>query len=59
VIIAFAMTNLVVAQQYEAVVELGQEMSPRYFWGSPRLAKRQLSCETGQHDCKLAFNVYL
>lgn len=58
-IIAFAMANLVVAQQYGAVMEPGQAVSPRYFLGLSRLAKRQSICGTGQHNCKLAFNVYL
>jgi hypothetical protein len=54
VIIAIAMANLAVAQQYGAMMELGQGMSPRYFLGSSRPAKRQLNCGTGSHDCKPA-----
>jgi hypothetical protein len=59
VIIAIAMANMAVAQQYEAVMELEQGMSPRYFLSSSRLAKRQLNCGTGYHDCKLALNSLL
>jgi len=52
VIIAITMANLAVAQQYGAMMELGQQMSPRYILGSSRPAKRQVNCETGSHDCK-------
>ena len=58
VIIAFAMAILAVAEQYGAVMELEQAMSPRYFLGSSRPAKRQLNCGTGYHNCELSLGVY-
>jgi hypothetical protein len=59
VIIAIAMADLAVAQHYGAMMDLEQGMSPRYFLGSPRPAKRDLNCGTGYHHCKLAFNGFL
>jgi hypothetical protein len=57
-IIALAMADLAVAQQYGAM-ELGQGMSPRYFFDSAQPVKRQSgNCQTGYHNCKLAFNSY-
>jgi hypothetical protein len=54
VIIAITMANLAVAQQYEAMMEMGQGMSPRYFLGASKPAKRQATCGQGYHNCKLA-----
>jgi hypothetical protein len=48
------MADLAVAQQYGAMMEVGQGMSPRYFLGASKPAKRQATCGTGFHDCKLA-----
>jgi len=53
-IIAIIIANLAVAQQYGAMMEVGQGLSPRYFLGASKPAKRQATCGTGYHDCKLA-----
>ncbi len=57
VIAVVTMADIAVAQQYGAMLELGEGISPRYFLGSPPLEKRQSGvCAAGQHHCRTCYS---